>query len=144
MERTRKRNGRTDGWTDEGHFYNPPSASRLGIKKAEVVILVCDMSSGPVLHYYQVSSKYSKECSTYIADTKSMHNQCQILQREITAKGRQTCHSCKEHIHRLVLFYSSTKYLQNILKGILVTEQMRNLFQTKQEAHGPWVAHLSE
>ena len=33
-------------------------------KKAEVVILVCDMSSGPVLHYYQVSSNYSKECST--------------------------------------------------------------------------------
>ena len=48
------------------------------VKKAEVVILVCDMSSGTVLHYYQVSSKYSKECLTYIADTKSMHNQCQI------------------------------------------------------------------
>ena len=48
------------------------------VKKAKVVILVCDMSSGPVLHYYQVSSKYSKECLTYIADTKSMHNQCQI------------------------------------------------------------------
>ena len=47
-------------------------------KKAEVVILVCDMSSSPVLHYYQVLSKYSKECSTYIADTKSMHNQCQV------------------------------------------------------------------
>ena len=46
--------------------------------KAEVAILVCDMSSDPVLYYYQVSSKYSKECSTYIADTKSMHNQCQI------------------------------------------------------------------
>ena len=48
------------------------------VKKVEVVILVCDMSSGPVLYYYQVSSKYSKECSTYIADTKSMHNQHQI------------------------------------------------------------------
>ena len=48
------------------------------VKKAKVVILVGDMSSGPVLHYDQVSTKYSKECSTYIADTKSMHNQCQI------------------------------------------------------------------
>ena len=48
------------------------------VKKAEVVILVCGILSGPVLHYYQVLSKYSKECSTYIADTKSMHNQCQI------------------------------------------------------------------
>ena len=47
-------------------------------KKAEVVILVCDMSSGPVLHYYQVSLKYPKECSTYIADAEAMHNQCQI------------------------------------------------------------------
>ena len=48
------------------------------VNKAEVVIPVCDMSSGPVLHYYQVSSRYSKECSTYIANTKSMYNQCQI------------------------------------------------------------------
>ena len=48
------------------------------VKEAEVVILVCDLSSGPVLHYYQVSSKYFKESSTYIADTKSMLNQCQI------------------------------------------------------------------
>ena len=39
-------------------------------KNAKVVILVCDMSSGPVRHYYQVSSKYSKECSTYIAIPK--------------------------------------------------------------------------
>ena len=58
------------------------SNTRMGdnskTKKAEVAILVCDISSSPVLHYYQVSSKYSKECSTYIADTKSMHNQCQI------------------------------------------------------------------
>ena len=27
-------------------------------KKGRVVILVCDMLSGPVLHFYQVSSKY--------------------------------------------------------------------------------------
>ena len=47
-------------------------------KKAEVVILVSDMLSGPVLHYYKVSSKYSKECLTYKAHTKSMNNQCQI------------------------------------------------------------------
>ena len=46
--------------------------------KKKSQIFACDISSGPVLHYYQVSSKYSKECSTYRADTKSMHNQCQI------------------------------------------------------------------
>ena len=48
------------------------------VNKAKVVILVCDMLSGPVFHYYQVSSKYSKECLTYIADTKPMHNDCQL------------------------------------------------------------------
>ena len=34
------------------------------VQKSQVVILVCDISSGPV-HYYQVSSKYSKECLIY-------------------------------------------------------------------------------
>ena len=32
---------------------------------------------------------------------------------------------------RLVMFYISTKYHQNIPKGIQVTERKRNLFQTK-------------
>ena len=45
---------------------------------------------------------------------------------------------------RLVLFYISVKYHRNIPKGIPETEQMRNLFQTKQEAHWPRVAHLSD
>ena len=47
-------------------------------KRSKVVNRVCDMSSGPVHQYYQVSSKYSKGCSTYTADTKSMHNHYQI------------------------------------------------------------------
>ena len=34
--------------------------------------------------------------------------------------------------HHLVLFYISITYHQNIAKGIQVTEQTRNLFQTKQ------------
>ena len=37
--------------------------------------------------------------------------------------------------HRLVLFYISTKYHRNISNGIPVTEQTRNLFQTKQGDH---------
>ena len=44
---------------------------------------------------------------------------------------------------RLVLFYISTKYHQNIAMGIRVTERTSNQFQ-KQEAHGPQLAHLSE
>ena len=47
-------------------------------KKASVVILVCDTSSSPVLHFYHVSSKYYKGYSSYRADTKSIHNHCQI------------------------------------------------------------------
>ena len=33
---------------------------------------------------------------------------------------------------RLVLFYISTRYHQNIPKGVCVTERTLNLFQTKQ------------
>ena len=38
------------------------------VRKARVVILVHDTSSHPVLHFYQVSSKYSKGYSSYRAD----------------------------------------------------------------------------
>ena len=58
-------------------------------KKKPKVSFLYVMSSGPVLHYYQVSSKYSKECSTYIVDTKSIHIQCQIYQKETTPKVRK-------------------------------------------------------
>ena len=43
-------------------------------KKGRVVILVRDMSSGPVLHFCHVPSKYSKGYSSYRVDTKSFSN----------------------------------------------------------------------
>ena len=43
-------------------------------KRDRVVILVCNLSSSPILHFYQVSSKYSKRYSCYRADTKSNLN----------------------------------------------------------------------
>ena len=43
-------------------------------KKGRVVILVGNTSSGPVLHFCQVSSKYSKGYLSYRADTKSFSN----------------------------------------------------------------------
>ena len=43
-------------------------------KKGRVVNLVCDTSSGPVLHFCQVPSKYSKGYSSYSADKKSISN----------------------------------------------------------------------
>ena len=46
-------------------------------KKAKVVILVRDMSSHPVLKFYQESYKHSKGYWTR-ADMISMHNHCQI------------------------------------------------------------------
>ena len=42
--------------------------------KDRVIILVRDASSLPVLHFYQVSSKYSKGYLSYIADKKSISN----------------------------------------------------------------------
>ena len=43
-------------------------------KKARVVILVHDTWSCPVLHFYQVLSKYFKGYLSYAADTKSTSN----------------------------------------------------------------------
>ena len=40
---------------------------------------------------------------------------------------------------RLILFYISTKYHQNITKGIWVTARIQNLFQTKQREITPKV-----
>ena len=57
-------------------------------KKAEVVILVCDMSSGPILHYYQVSSKYSKECSNI---TKGDNNKSKEGRVVIHVRNMSAC-----------------------------------------------------
>ena len=59
-----------------GHelFSNNTKGDNSKSEKGSVVILVCDMSSGPVLHFYQVSSKYSKGYSSYRADKKFYAN----------------------------------------------------------------------
>ena len=103
-------------------------------KKATFVILVCDMSSGHVLHFYQVSSKYSKGCFTYIAVTKSKHNHCQIKQREILPKVKKKAELLFFYATRhLILFFISTKYHQNILKGSRVTQLTLNQFQKQNK-----------
>ena len=89
---------------------------------ARVVILLYDTLSCPVLYLYEVSSKYSKGYLTYRVDTKSMHNHCQILQREITKKITAEL-SFLYATGRLILFYNSTKCHQNIPKGSCITEQ---------------------
>ena len=64
-------------WLQSRHKINGVSLSNITngdntkSKKGRVVILVPDTLSGPVLHIYQVSSKYSKGYSSYRADKKS-------------------------------------------------------------------------
>ena len=94
--------------------------------KSKKDIPVHDMLSGPVLHFCKVSSKYSKGYSSYRTDTKSFSNKTKGDYSK-SKKGRLsflyvTC--------RLVLLYISTKYHQNIPKGIQVIEQTRSFTPT--------------
>ena len=63
-----------------GHKINGLSLSNITkgdngkSKKGGVVILVCDTSSGPVLHFCKVPLKYSNGYSSYRADQKSISN----------------------------------------------------------------------
>ena len=86
-----------------------------------------------------ISTKYHKNIPKGIkAGTKSMHNHCQIWQREITAKVKK-----KGRVVILVRdtwsrpFLNFYKYHQNIPKGIRVSERTRNVFQTKQREVTP-------
>ena len=67
------------------------------------------MPSNPVLHFYQVPSKYSKGFSSYRADRKPISNK---KQREITPKVRKPWLSFLYATHRLVLF----TFLPSIIK----------------------------
>ena len=55
---------------DTKSFSNKTKGNNSKSKQGRVVILGGDMSSGPFLHFYQVSSKYSKGYSCYRADKK--------------------------------------------------------------------------
>ena len=55
---------------DTKSFSNKTKGDNSKSKKAGVVNLVCDTSSRPDLHFYQVSSKYSKGHLSYRADKK--------------------------------------------------------------------------
>ena len=55
---------------DTKSFSNKTKGDNSKSKKTRVVNLVCDMSSRPDLHFYQVSSKYFKGYSSYRADKK--------------------------------------------------------------------------
>ena len=62
--------GYSSNGADTKSFSNKTKGDNSKSKKGRVVILVRDTSFGPVLHFYQVSSKYSKGYSSYKADKK--------------------------------------------------------------------------
>ena len=55
---------------DTKSFLNKTKGDNSKSKKIRIVNLVCDTSSRPDLHFYKVSSKYSKDNSSYRADKK--------------------------------------------------------------------------
>ena len=103
-----------------GHEINGLSVSNLTkgdnpkSKKGRVVIIVRDTSSGPVLHFCQVPSKYSKGYSSYRAGEKSNLNKT----KKITPKVRKPELSFLYATRHLVLFYISTKYHKHIPKAL--------------------------
>ena len=104
----------------KGHEINGLSLSNITkadnakSKKGSVVIFVHDPSSGPVLHFCQVSSKYSKGYFSYRADEKSISNKT----KGDNFKNKEEEFSFLYTTHHLVLFYISTKYHKNIPKGL--------------------------
>ena len=79
-------------------------------KKDRVVIFVRDMSSSPVLHFYQVPSKG-------FPVTERTRTLFQTKQWEINKKVRKPELSFLYVTHCLVQFFISTKYHKNIPKG---------------------------
>ena len=82
-------------------------------KKGRVVILVHNMSSSPVLHFYQVSSKYSEGYLSSRADIKSISNKTKGDNSKRKPELSFLYATC-----RPTLFYIFSKYHQNIPKGI--------------------------
>ena len=76
------------------------------VRKA-VIILLCDKSTHPVLHFYQIPSKYSEGYLSYRADLKSMSK---TKQREKTPKQRKPELSLLYVMCCLVLLCISTTY----------------------------------
>ena len=94
-------------------------------KKDCVVFLYATQSSSPVLHFYQVPKNILKG----IQVTERTLNLFRTKQRKITPKVRKPVLPFL-YATRLLLFYISTKYHQNIPKGMQVTEWTRSFMLT--------------
>ena len=76
-------------------------------KKSRIAILVRDRSSRPVLHFYEIPSKYPEGYLNYRADIKSTSK---TKQRDITPVVRKPELSFLYATRLPVLFYIFTKY----------------------------------
>ena len=79
---------------------------------------------------FYISAKYHRNIPKGICVTEQTRNLFQIKQRVVTPKVRKAELSFLYVTRRLVLFYISTKYHQNIPKGIQVTEGARSFTPT--------------
>ena len=104
---------------------NITKGDNLKSKKGRVVILLPNMSSG----LFYISAKYHQNIPKGIRVTERTRNLFQIKQRVITPKVKPEL-SILYATHHLVLIYISTKYHQNIPKGIQVTERTRSFTLT--------------
>ena len=95
---------------DTKSLSNKTKGDNYKSKKGRVVILVRDLSSGPALHFYQVSSEYSKGYSNYRADKKFYANRIHpktigfLTNHGLNNFGRA---SPKEHFCQILLKWSS-------------------------------------
>ena len=77
-----------------------------------------------------ISTKHHQNIPKGIRVTERTRNLFQTKQREITPKSRKSELSFLYMTCRLVLFFISTKYHQNIPKGIQVTERTKSFTST--------------
>ena len=121
----------------------PSRGNNSASMKARVVILVCDISSWPVLHNCEVSWLYSKGYSSCRPD-RNMHKQS--IKGEITQKVLKRGLSFLYATHRHDLLYITMKYHQNIPNSIQVIERTGKCLWTdrqttdRRQAHSyiPW------
>ena len=96
------------------------------VRKAELSFLYATCC----LILFYISTKYHRNIQKGILVTERTQNLFQIKQRVITLKVRKPDFSILYATSQLVLIYISTKYHQNIPKGIQVTERTRSFTPT--------------
>ena len=103
------------------------------VRKAELSFLYAIRR----LVFFYISTKYHQNIPKGIWVTERTRNPFQTKQKEITPKVRKPELSFLYKTRRLVLFYISIKYHQNIRKGIQVTKRTRSFTLTPTPTQTP-------